>query len=116
MTAPEVLRTLTFWQLCFIFFCVSASANGTITHLASLLTDQGVSGRSAALATSLFGAATILGRVGNGHLVDRFFAPYVAAALFGGAAMGLAMLGSGVTGGVSFPCVGADRPGDWSRT
>ena len=115
MTAPEALRTLTFWQLCFIFFCVSASANGTITHLASLLTDQGVSGRSAALATSLFGAATILGRVGNGYLVDRFFAPYVAAALFGG--------GDGPGDAEErrdrrrpLPCVGADRPGHWRRS
>ena len=32
-----------------------------------------VSGRSAALAASIFGAASIVGRVGNGYLVDRFF-------------------------------------------
>jgi len=34
--------------------------------------------------------------------VDRFFAPRVAAALFGGAAAGLAMLWSGMTGSASY--------------
>jgi MFS family permease len=98
MTVAEALRTRTFWQLCLIFFAVSACANGTITHLAPLLTDQGVAGRNAAFAVSLFGAATIAGRVGNGYLVDRFFAPRVAAFLFGGAAVGVALLWCGVTG------------------
>jgi len=46
LTVAEALRTRTFWQLCLIFFAVSACANGTITHLAPLLTDQGVPGRN----------------------------------------------------------------------
>ncbi len=98
LTVAEALRTPRFWQLCLIFFTVSACANGVITHLAPLLTDQGVPGRNAAFAVSLFGAATIAGRVGNGYLVDHFFAPRVAAFLFGGAAAGLAVLWSGATG------------------
>jgi len=102
MRVLEALRTGVFWQLCAIFFFVSACVNGSIAHLSPLLTDQGVSGRNAALATSLFGGATILGRVGNGYLVDRFFAPRVAAALFGGAAAGLAMLWMGVTGSAAY--------------
>ncbi len=101
LTVAEALRTRTFWQLCLIFFAVSACANGTITHLAPLLTDRGVPGRNAAFAVSLFGAATIAGRVGNGYLVDRFFAPRVAAFLFGGAAVGVGLLWNGVTGGVA---------------
>jgi sugar phosphate permease len=98
MKLSEALRTRTFWQLCGIFFCVGACANGAIAHLAPLLTDHGVSGRSAAVATSLFGIASIAGRVGNGFLVDRFFAPRVAAVLFAGAACGVAILWSGSGG------------------
>jgi sugar phosphate permease len=98
MTVSEAIRTHTFWQLCIIFFCVAACVNGAIAHLVPLLTDHGVSGRTAALATSLFGLASIVGRVGNGYLVDRYFAPRVAAVLFACAAAGVALLLSGGTG------------------
>jgi predicted MFS family arabinose efflux permease len=102
MTTGEAIRTRTFWQLCSGFFAVSACVNGTLGHLAPLLTDQGVSGRKAALATSVFGAATIVGRVGNGFLVDRFFAPRVAGTLFAAAAIGVALLWSGLVGWPAF--------------
>ena len=102
MTLRESLRTRTFWQLCAIFFCVAACVNGAVSHLAPLLTDSGVSGRSAALAASCFGAASIAGRVINGYLVDRFFAPRVTAVLFGGAAAGMIILLAGGTGGMAF--------------
>ncbi len=98
MKVSEAFRTRTFWLLCGIFFLVAACGNGTIAHVAPLLTDRGASGRSAAFAASLFGVASIAGRVGNGYLVDRLFAPRVAAVLFAGAAAGIAMLWSGVTG------------------
>jgi MFS family permease len=102
LRVSEAMRTPIFWQLCGIFFCVAACCNGTIAHVAPLLTDRGVSGQSAALAASLFGAASIVGRVGNGYLVDRYFAPRVAAVIFGGAAAGVAILWSGLTGGAVF--------------
>src|SRR5580704_13870265 len=102
MTVSEAIQTPKFWLLCGIFFLVAACGTGTISHIAPLLTDSGASGRSAALAASLFGIASIAGRVGNGYLVDRFFAPRVAAVLFAGAAVGIAMLWSGVTGNAAF--------------
>ena len=92
MTVAEALRTPTFWLLCFIFFCVAACVNGAVAHLAPLLTDAGVSARSAALAASIFGAMTIAGRVANGYLVDRFFAPRVIAVLFSGGALAIVLL------------------------
>lgn len=101
-TFAEAIRTRVFWQLCAIFFGVAACVNGAVAHLSPLLTDHGVSGRSAALAVSLFGAASIVGRVGNGFLVDRFFAPRVTAVLFAGAAAGIAILWSGGTGNAAF--------------
>jgi predicted MFS family arabinose efflux permease len=92
MTVSEAIRTRTFWQLCVIFFCVAACVTGAISHLVPLLTDHGISGKTAVLATSVFGLASIVGRVGNGYLVDRIFAPRVAAVLFAGAAAGVGLL------------------------
>ncbi|MEP7362663.1 MAG: MFS transporter [Acidobacteriota bacterium] len=101
MTLREALRTRTFWLLCGVFGGVSACANGVIAHLVPMLTDQGITARDAALATSMFGAATIVGRVGAGYLVDRFFAPRVAALLFAGAVAGLAVLWKGGLHGIA---------------
>lgn len=98
MTLPEAVRTPTFWLLCSIFFIVSACCNGTAAHVAPLLTDMGVSTRSAAFAVSIFGLASMFGRVGNGYLVDRFFGPRVIACMFGAATVGIAMLWAGCVG------------------
>jgi MFS family permease len=102
MTLSEAIRTRTFWLLCSIFFVIAGCGTGALAHLAPLLTDHGISGRAAAFAVSIFGFASILGRVGSGYLVDRFFAPRVAAIMFAGAAIGIAMLSSGVTGSAAY--------------
>jgi len=102
LTVGEALLTTTFWQLCGIFFCVAVCVNGAAFHLVPLLTDQGMSGRSAAMAVSVFGLSSIFGRVGNGYMVDRYFAPRVAAGLFAGAAAGIALLWAGGTGHTAF--------------
>jgi cyanate permease len=98
MTLSEAVRTRTFWLLCGIFFIIAGCGTGTAAHVTPLLTDRGASGRSGAFAASIFGFASILGRVGSGYLVDRFFAPRIAAIMFAGAAVGIAMLSGGVTG------------------
>jgi MFS family permease len=60
-----------------------------------MLNDQGVDLPTAALGSSIVGAAILLGRAGTGYLLDRFFAPRIAAAFFGGAALGIAALWRG---------------------
>src|SRR5580698_6368908 len=102
MTFSEAIRTRTFWLLCGIFFVVAGCGTGTAAHLVPLLTDSGTSGRSAALAASTFGFASIVGRVGSGYLVDRFFAPRIAALMFAAATAGIAMLAGGLTGNAAF--------------
>jgi predicted MFS family arabinose efflux permease len=102
MTMSEAMRTPTFWLLCAIFFTVAACGNGTVAHVAQLLTDAGASTRSAAFAASMFGLASIFGRVGNGYLVDRFFAPRVIAVIFAAATIGIAMLWSGCIGTAAY--------------
>lgn len=92
LSARDAWRTGTFWLMVSPFFLVSASVQGCAIHLAAMLSDYGVSARTAAIGSSLVGAAVLLGRVGTGYLLDRFFAPRVAALLFGGAALGIGLL------------------------
>ncbi len=102
LSCREAWHTGTFWLMIVAFFLVATTTNGCVVHLVPLLTDRGVSAQSAAFATSLFGGALLFGRVWAGHLLDRFFAPYVAAGFFLVPALGLFLLWSGVTGGFAF--------------
>jgi len=98
MSGGEALRTRTFWLLFSAVFLVATSVIGCLIHLVPMLTDRGVSARTAAFATSLLGGAVIPGRVGSGYLVDRYSAEYVAVYFFSGAALGVLLLWSGATG------------------
>jgi len=98
----EAWRAPTFWVMCTALFLVSVSLNGCLIHLVPLLTDRGISAQSAALAASLLGGATLLGRVGTGFLLDRFFATNVAVCFFGVAALGILMLWAGFAGPLPF--------------
>jgi predicted MFS family arabinose efflux permease len=62
---------------------VGASVHACVLHLVPMLSDQGVSSNRVALATSFLGIVLLIGRVGSGYLLDRFFAPRVAMCLFG---------------------------------
>jgi MFS family permease len=88
----EGLRSRVFWILVAVLFGSSIAQNGTITHLAALLTDRGVTAQDAALAVSAMGAASLAGRLGTGWLLDRFFAAHVAFGLLGMAAGGTLLL------------------------
>jgi MFS family permease len=102
MRGRQAWRTGTFWMICVAVFLVATSVVGCLIHLVPMLTDRGLSTRNAALATSLFGGAIIVGRVGAGYLLDRFFASSVAVGFFCGAALGLFLLWSGAAGGLAF--------------
>ncbi len=52
--------------------------NGTITHLSALLTDRGITPGNAAFCASILGGLSVLGRIGTGWLLDRFFGARVA--------------------------------------
>ncbi|HEY7304440.1 MAG TPA: MFS transporter [Bryobacteraceae bacterium] len=90
----EALHARTFWLLLCAFVLVSASVHACFTHIAAILTDRGSSVQAAALASSLFGGGVLIGRAASGYLLDRFFAPRVAAVIFGCAAAGVALLGT----------------------
>jgi MFS family permease len=91
-SAAKALRSPSFWIIVAVLFLISISQNGAIAHLAALLTDRGVSPVNAAFAVSALGGAALLGRLGTGALLDRFFAPYVSFGLLSLAALGTFIL------------------------
>ena len=91
-TARRARSTPMFWQLCAVFFCVAACVNGAAAHLVPLLTNRGLAPRAGAIAASFFGVLSLVGKLATGYLLDRFPAPRVAAAMFGGATLGIALL------------------------
>ena len=102
LSRQEAWRSGTFWLLVCAFSLVSVSVQGCVVHLAAMLTDLGISTQTAALGSSLVGAAVLIGRVGTGYFLDRFFAPRVAALCFGGAAIGTGLLSLRSTPAIAF--------------
>lgn len=102
LSAGEVWSTGTFWLMVCAFVLVSASVQGCVVHLAAMLNDRGLNSQTAALGSSLAGAAVLLGRVGTGYLLDRFFAARVAAFFFGGAVAGMGLLWIATSVGILF--------------
>lgn len=91
-TAREAWCSRDFWVMVCAFILVSATVQGCVVHMAAMLTDKGLSPHSAALGSSLVGAAVLIGRAGTGYLLDRIRASRLAAILFAGAALGVAVL------------------------
>jgi MFS family permease len=78
LTWQQGLRSFTFWIIVAILFVSSISMNGAITHLSALLTDRGITATDAAICASVLGGSSVLGRIGVGWLLDRFFGARVA--------------------------------------
>lgn len=77
----QALRSYRLWVLCGAVFLVAGSVAGLITSFVSLLTDEGYSLPAAAGFASAIGISVISGRLVAGVLVDRLWAPAVAAVL-----------------------------------
>ncbi|MGC2183681.1 MAG: MFS transporter [Terriglobales bacterium] len=78
LTWQQGMRSLAFWIIVAVLFVGSISMNGAITHLSALLTDRGVTAGDAALCAAILGGSSVLGRIGTGWLLDRFFGAQVA--------------------------------------
>ena len=94
VSVREGVTSRVFWILIVVLFAQSIAQNGALTHMAALLTDRGIAARGAALALSAMGAASLLGRLSTGWLLDRFFAPRVGFCLLSIAALGTYLLAS----------------------
>jgi MFS family permease len=91
-TVREGVTSRVFWILVTVLFAQSIAQNGALTHMAALLTDRGVPPSGAALALSAMGAASLVGRLATGWILDRFFAPRVGFCLLSIAALGTYVL------------------------
>jgi MFS family permease len=115
LSTAEGLRSWQFWIIVAVLFAASLSQNGAIAHLAPLLTDRGVPPSSAAMAVSVLGGATLLGRLVTGWLLDRYFAPRVSFFLLALAALGtylLASAHSAVAGSLGAALIGLGMGGE----
>jgi MFS family permease len=101
LTWQETWHSSTFWLLVSSFFLAGASVHACVLHMPALLTDRGVSAQGAAAASSVVGFALMIARVGTGYLLDRFFAPRLAALFFCGAAAGISVLLFGASGKIA---------------
>ena len=100
----SVVRTSLFVRLSLVFLTLSLAVGGMTSHLVPLLRDSGVDAGSAAATASLIGIAIIVGRLGVGLLVDRFFAPYVGIGVLVLASLGYLVL---LVGGPGFAAAAA---------
>ena len=98
----ESARTRPFWFLVVSIVLIGVGITSILAHLVPMLIGRGVEPSRAALAMSLLGIGLILGRILSGWLMDRFFAPYVAAGFQLGMICGLVILALDFSGPLAF--------------
>jgi MFS family permease len=89
------IRTRPFQLLVLAIFLYSITFNGVISHLSALLTDRGLSLKTAAQALSVLGACGLAGRLATGFLLDRFFGVRVSMVFFLTTVAGVLLLSQG---------------------
>jgi len=94
----EVIRGYRFWLMALVFVVVGAGVAALVADLIPLLTDRGVSSATAAGVAGAIGFSVIIGRVGTGVLIDRFWAPGVSALILSLPAISCLVLASGLGG------------------
>jgi hypothetical protein len=98
------LRSRVFWTIALGFCAIAVAVSALTVHMVPLLHDAGMDPMQAAGVASLTGVGVLLGRLGIGWLMDRFFAPRLAAAIFSLTAIGCLLL---VYGGLGLAPVAA---------
>jgi MFS family permease len=81
-----------FWLIAIPIVAISVVTFGIMASLVPLLSDRDFSNESIALALSSAGIASWFGRLAVGYLMDKVFAPYVAAGVFTATACGILLL------------------------
>jgi len=119
LTWQQGLGKFAFWIIVAVLFISSISMNGAVTQLSALLTDRGVTAGDAALCASLLGGMSVLGRIGTGWLLDRFFGAFVALVVNLATAGGIILLahaGSFRAGAVAAALIGIGAGGEAAIT
>lgn len=91
----EASRLPRFWVLAVSLLFVSTGIAGVISNLVPLLLDRGFDGPVAARYAGLIGIAVIFGRLVTGYLIDRVWAPLIAAIFLSAPAVACLLLASG---------------------
>lgn len=82
MTRAEAMRTVRFWILGVVLFLTVIVIAGVLSNFAPIMIEKGFERSSIATIAAVMGLTVIIGRVLVGALVDRFWAPGVAACFF----------------------------------
>jgi MFS family permease len=96
-TLAEALRSRRFWLLAGSFAAVSLVMGGWNANLVPILEGQGLATTEAATLAGVLGLSIAIGRIAAGLLIDRFWAPGVAAIAFALPALGLLALLAGLS-------------------
>jgi MFS family permease len=91
-----------FWIMGTIFCLLAFSLYGLLPHLVPMLTDRGVTSVRAAAIMSTIGITVGLSRAIIGFLLDKYFAPFVAATCFSAALLGVFILAMDFSGYMLF--------------
>lgn len=102
LTGGEALRTRSYWLIFGSFALVGIGITSILAHLVPILIGRGVAPATAALCMSSLGFGLIFGRIFAGFLMDRYFAPYVAALFLAGLLLGVVILATGTAGPAVF--------------
>jgi MFS family permease len=78
MTFKQAIRTKQFWLLWFSIFLIASAYGGAHIHLPAIVADHGISAAEAAGIMGIVGLGLLIGRVGVGFLLDKFWGPAVA--------------------------------------
>ncbi len=108
-TAAHTRRLPKFWQMLFAFLLLSFGIGGVLIPLVPILRASGVTAEEAAAVQGALGLALIVGRAFAGFLMDRLFAPYVAASILVFPIVGVTLLALGATGSsavIAAVCIG----------
>ena len=82
MTLKVAMSGRQFWTTGLSFFLASLGTGGVVTSVVPMLTDRGYDMKTAAMVSGLQGLAVVFGRVITGYLLDRIWAPILAAFIF----------------------------------
>jgi MFS family permease len=82
MTRAEAMRTRKFWLLGAVMFVTVIVLTGLLSNFPRIMSEQGFTPGAIAGIASVMGITVVIGRLAVGILVDKFWAPGVAATFF----------------------------------
>ena len=92
LTRAQAMRTARFWILGAVLFVTVIVIAGLLSNFERIMIEKGFERSSIAIIAAVLGLTVVAGRLLAGALVDRFWAPGVAACFFAFLTLGLSIL------------------------